>query len=222
MARQGLNCTLSYQSGGTAHTYRVRCVGLQHGVQMIFEESEARNFRAFYPHRAAMQRFTLAIQCKGVAERKSLVNWLSTYAQYAINPDIVQDTFPWMTAAVPSRSFNQPGVPLQGYQWGDHVGSMLWNISLVFEAATTPGSKAQPDVSSVIDSWAAFASDPAVQYFYPTGTQLSGSQLPAGNFAQPVYPGDPANFNTVFQGASSSSGAPRVNVGTGGNKVIAQ
>ena len=207
MARQGLNCTLSYLNGTTANTYRVRCSVLQHGVQMIYEESEARNFRAFYPHLAAMQRFSLTIQCKGIAERKSLVNWMSVYAQYAIDPDIVQDTFPWMTVSLPARSFLEHGVPLEGYQWGNHVGSMLWNVQVVFEAATSPGQKGRPDVSSVIDKWSAFASDPAVRYFYPTGTQLSGSQVPSGSYPQPVYPGDPITFNQKWPGPPNNVGS---------------
>jgi hypothetical protein len=77
---------------------------------------------------------------------------------------------------------------------------MLWNVQILFEAATSPGQKGSPVISQVVDQWAAFATDPAIQFFYPTGTQLSGSQVPAGSYAQPVYPGDPTNFSSTWTG----------------------
>jgi hypothetical protein len=45
----------------------------------------------------------------------------------------------------------------------------------------------------VINKWTAFSSDTAIRYFYPFGTQLSGTQQ--GSYASITYPGDPAQFN---------------------------
>jgi hypothetical protein len=194
----GLNCTLSYQDGtGATRQYRVRAGDIVHGVQMIATESEARTQRAYYPHRSAMEQFSVVVLLKNWDERSHFTNWLSNYAQYAIDPDIIQQTFPWMSVSIPSRQFLQQGVPLQGYQWGAHTGQMMFTPQVVFEAATSPGQTAArtPDISSVINKWSAFASDTAIQYFYPIGTQLSGDQT--GTYTKIVYPGDPSQFNTA-------------------------
>lgn len=195
MTRQGLNCTLSYTRGTSTSQYQVRAGTVSHGVEMIYTESEARTYRAFYPHRTAEARFSVEVLLKNWDERRDFVNWLTTYAQYAIDPDTAQAQFPWMTVVIPARNFTKQGVPLQGYEWGAHTGMMAFNPQVVFEAASSPGQKAgQPAVSSVINKWSAFAQDPAIQYFYPVGTQLSGSQQPAVNASSLQYPGNPAQF----------------------------
>jgi hypothetical protein len=136
-------------------------------------------------------------------ERTDFVNWLSSYANYVINPDIIQSAFPWMTATVPSRGFTQYGVPLTGYEWGAHTGMMMFTPQIMFEAATSPGAKpGLPEVSTVINKWAAFATDVAIQYFYPFGTQLSGSQQPINNVA---YNGSPAAYNSTYIGPATAT-----------------
>lgn len=205
MARKGLNATFSYNRQGTVRTYQVRVGTIAHGVQMISAESVARTQRAYYPHRTAMQQFTLQVLLKDWAERTHFTSWLASYAEFAINPDIVQSEFPWMSVSVPLREFTAKGVPLAGYEWGAHTGMMMFTPDILFEAATSPGQKGLPDVSSVINKWAAFASDQAIEYFYPIGTQLAGEQAPA-SYAQIIYPGDPAQFNPPPD--TTPSGAP--------------
>ena len=194
MARQGLNCTLSYtDSRNVNHVYRIRAGNLAHGVQMISAQSAARTQRAYYPHRTAMQQFTVQALLKDWNERRDFTNWLASYAEYALNPDTPQQFFPFMTVAIPLRNFLEYGVPLQGYQWGAHTGMMTFYTNLVFEAATSPGQGTRhPAISSVINAWTAFTSDVAIQYFYPFGIQLAGNQ--SGAFSQISYPGDPSQF----------------------------
>lgn len=194
MRRMGLNCTLSYQRAGAIREYRVRAGDLSHGVEMISTESVARTQRAYYPHRTAMQEFSVQILLKNWDERNHFTNWLANYATYALSPDLVQNPFPWMTVHVPSRDFLFLGVPLQGYQWGAHTGMMMFTPQIIFEAATSPGQTGQAVLSSVINKWAAFHSDNAIQYFYPIGTQLAGDQAPF-NYSKIVYPGAPNQFN---------------------------
>lgn len=192
--RKGLNCRMSYpDANGAVRLYSVRAGVIAHGVQMVFEESEARTARAFYPHRTAMERFQVTVLLKNWDERRDLVNWLSAYANYAINPSVIQSQFPWMSVSIPSRGFLQVGVPLTGYEWGAHTGQMMFAPVIVFESARSPGSSASPRVSSVINKWSAFASDPAVQYFYPFGTQLAGSQSTVTGSG---YTGTPAVYST--------------------------
>lgn len=191
MGRQGLNATLSYQRGGSTSAYRVRCSGIQHGTQMIAEESKSRLRRAYYPHRVSTQQFAITVQLKGYAEHRSLSTWLAGYSSYALDPDINSGTdYPTMFVSVPSYEFTHRGVPLSGYEWGDHVGSMLFNTTILFEAAYEPWAKAKPAVTRVENEWYAFSKDEAIKYFYPFGTQLSGEQAPATGYDKPIYPGD--------------------------------
>lgn len=191
--RMGLNCTLSYARDNARRRYRVRAGAVAHGVQMIAVESAARVTRAYYPHRTARHPFSVVVLLKNWDERRHFNEWLATYAEYAIDPDISHPQFPWMTVEIPSREFTAQGVPVQGYQWGAHTGQMMFAPEIVFEAATSPWQSGQPDLSSVINKWQAFTSDKAIQYFYPFGIQLSGNQ--AGDYSRIAYPGDPTQFS---------------------------
>jgi len=131
MKRGGLNCTLSYPDrNGNTRSYQVRAGAVGHGIQMIFTESQARTARAFYPHRTAMEQFSITVLLKDWGERADFINWLSGYANYAVDPDIgtPYQSFPWMQVAIPSRGFVQWGVPLTGYQWGAHTGMMMFTV----------------------------------------------------------------------------------------------
>lgn len=206
LTRQGLNCTLSYARGSSRNTYKVRVRAVTHGTDQIAEESKARTHRAFYPHRAAPQQFSITVQLKGYNERRDFMNWMGSYGEYILDPDLSASTFPDMTVSLPDRGFLSRGVPMQGYEWGDHTGSMLFEHVLVFESSVDPGQTSPPQVSSVVNKWAAFAADNAIQYFYPFGTQLSGDQAPSGNYGKIVYPGDPGNFNEDWGPPPPNSG----------------
>ncbi len=188
--RKGLNATLSYQRGGVTRKYRVRCKGVTHGTEMVAEESQARVRRAYYPHRVTTQQFSIQVILVGHDERKSLTNWLASYAAYVLNPDMGGLNYPVMSVTVPVRDFHQQGVPLTGFEWGDRVGSMVFEPTILFEPAHEPWDKTKPAVTRVEDTWQAFAKDDAVKYFYPFGTQLTGDQAPIGEYDKPVYPGE--------------------------------
>lgn len=191
MPRQGLNATFTYQRGGTTAAYRVRCSRIQHGTVMVADESKSRLRRAYYPHRVSTQQFVITVDLMGYPEHKSLSTWLAGYSSYALDPDISSGTdYPTMSVSVPSYDFAHRGVPLSGYQWGDHVGSMVFKVAIVFEAAYEPWAKTKPAVTRVVDEWIAFEKDEAIKYFYPFSEQLSGEQAPSGGYDQPIYPGD--------------------------------
>jgi hypothetical protein len=187
MARAGLNCTLSYVNGA-AQTYQVRAGDLSFGAEMIATESAARIYRAYYPHKSANQQFSVQVLLKNWAERSDFMNWLSAYAQWALDPNAVRTTFPYMTVNVSSRSFYQRGLPLTGFEWGAHTGMMAFAPVIVFESAYSPSQSGDAiATSSVINQWSAFASDPAIQYFYPFGTQLDADSAPE-NYSQVQLP----------------------------------
>jgi hypothetical protein len=180
MARQGLNCSLSYvDAGKTKRVYKVRVDQYTRGSVMVFEESQARTRRAFFPHRRAEDQFTINVILIGQAERRSFTSWLMGYCNYVLDTDLTAGTFPAMTMVLPSRpdaSGNtiRYGIPLTGVEWGDHVGSMVWNHAVIFESV--PAQMAVSKTSRPLNVNA--GTDPANEYFYPSQTQLSGNQKP--------------------------------------------
>jgi hypothetical protein len=209
MARQGLNATLSYKNGRTLHTYSVRAGNLGYGVQMVAAEDAARVTRAYYPHRSANQQFSVQVLLKNWAERNDFVNWLTAYAQWALDPNIARTAFPFMSVQVPARNFAQQGLPLAGYEWGAHTGMMTFTPTFVFETGVSPGQQGLGiTVSSVINKWAAFASDPAIKYFYPFGTQLDATQVPTDySHITPLSPNAPPIDANVRQALLNGMGA---------------
>jgi hypothetical protein len=188
MARQGLNGTLSYSDGSAAYTYQFRAGMLGYGTDMIYAEDQARTWRSFYPHRSAVQQFSVQVLLKDWDERSDLMSWMMAYAQAMLDPNAVRTTFPFMQVTVPVRNFVQQGVPLTGYEWGAHSGMMAFSPVFVFEAAQSPGqTTSQVVTSSVTGTASAYASDPAVQYFYPFSTQLEASQVPQ-DYGQVIPP----------------------------------
>ena len=183
MARHGLNCTLKWSDGSAMHTYSVRCDMVTHGVQMIYEESQARRRKAFYPHRLAMSQFAINVMLKGNEERKSFNDWLRVYASFILKPELAVGEFPPMLVSVPSRKFLERGVLLSGYQFGDKLGVMVWNHTLVFES--TPALVLNRETAD----WAppvAQERDENLKYFYPLSEQLSGSDAPLIQYNQIV------------------------------------
>jgi hypothetical protein len=175
--------------GSTRKAYKVRANVLTHGMQVIFDESQARVRKAFYPHRLSSAQFMVQVQVVGEAEYTSLVNWLTGYADYILDPDLRAGAFPSMSVSLPSRNFARKGVPISGYEWVDVVGKMLWEIPLVFETAGEPGEKT-PALSRVT-GYALYAED--TRYFYPTGIQMSGQEVPDG-----TYSGGAVTIDDIF------------------------
>jgi hypothetical protein len=175
MARKGLNCSLTYSDGKVLHSYRVRCDQVTHGSVMVYEESQARTRRAFFPHRRAEDKFTINAMLIGQAERRSFVSWLNAYASFVLSTDLAVGQFPPMIVNIPSRNFLKTGVPLTGIEWGTHVGAMVFNHAVIFESVP-----AQMSINSASRPVAITnAIDPATEYFYPFQNQLSGNQAPA-------------------------------------------
>jgi hypothetical protein len=182
--RKGLNTTLSYMQSGVNHAYQVRTNLITHGMKVLFDESASRTRRAFYPHRLTSAQFVLGIQLSGEDEYKSFSSWMATYAAFILNIDLAFGEFPSMVVSIPSQGFLRKGVPLAGYDWGDHVGAMVWNPQVIFESAGEP-LETVPVLSSV-QGYSSTA-DRDVKYFYPTGTQLGGNDVPADGTYTKVY-----------------------------------
>lgn len=186
MARQGLNSTLSYTRDGATRAFRLRCSGITYGIKQVSEQSQARTYRSVYPHRVSQTTFALQFDLKGHDEYRTFFNWLGSWAQYALTQAVEERAaFPSMSAVVPVRNFSRVGIPIGPFEWGDHVGSMLWRPKITFETAAEPGDESFR--SARVDSQFSEVFDPASRFFYPTGEQLYGGQTPPpGTYVQPL------------------------------------
>lgn len=182
MARQGLNTTLSYSYAKTTYKFSVRTAQVAFGSQMVAGESQARTRRAYYPHQVSSVPFQLTLILNGYNERVAFSNYISDYITRVQDPSLSVSSFPTVQVTIPTRKFLRWGVPISGIAWGDHVGSMVWTPTVVFEThidqslGDTPGdykwvSYYELDKSAIDQS-------PEIKYFYPSGTQLSGNQVP--------------------------------------------
>jgi len=187
LQRLGLNATLSYPYEGKTHAYRFRCGTLVHGTEMLADESQGRTQRAMYPKKRVPSRFIVTAILVGYVEHTDFSNWLSAYSLFALHPDR-GGAYPEMTVSVPSRNFTRTGVPITGMEWGDHVGSMVWNRAVTFETVREPWDAKKPRSSAFYDPVESNAGLEN-QYFYPLGTQLSGNEAPtAGTYIDIVKP----------------------------------
>lgn len=196
MARRGLNCTLTYapRTGGTRRGYRVRCKSLSFGFQMVASESQAKDTRAFYPYKTAPTQFTVSTDVMGAAERISLNRFMMGYADAVLNADTNGRRLPMLTVTMPSRNFRREGVLLSGWEWGTRVGEMVWTHDLVFQTSREPLDWNAKAPTLRVQTILSTIKDPASQYFYPSGVQLSGGQSSAiqaavGGTAKDIFDG---------------------------------
>ncbi len=185
MARAGLNTTLSYSYGGKTYTFKIRTQEIAYGSRMVAGESQARTRRAYYPHQITSVPFSLVPIIKGYQERVRFSNYIADYIKRVQDPSLSVANFPTVKVVCAVRNFVRWGVPISGIEWGDHIGSMVWTPRVIFEThvdqslGDTPGSYKwvsyfQLDQSSIDAS-------PQIKYFYPSGVQLSGSEVPDEN-----------------------------------------
>jgi hypothetical protein len=216
MARQGLNAVLSYKKGNVSRAYRVRANMLAYGMAVIYEESSSRINRAFYPHRLSSAQFAMGVELNGEDEYKSFSAWMATYAGWALSQD-TGSTFPSMTVALPARGFLRKGVPLDGYDWGDHVGAMVWSPVITFETADDPiNRQSRLNISTVNAAVASVDRD--VRFFYPTGTQLTGNAAPPdGTFAKVL---DSTDLAVAVYAGETAAALQTPTLGGGGEGII--
>ncbi len=222
MGRQGLNTTLSYSYGGKTYTFGVRTSEVDYGSALVADEAQARTRRAYYPHQVTAVPFSLVVIINGYKERVRFSNFLNDFVSRVLDPSLSVSTFPTMRVQVPSRKFIRWGIPLSGIEWGNHVGSMVWSPRVVFETHVDQSlgesvgdykwiSYFKLESSAVKDS-------PQIKYFYPSGVQLSGSQVPdAGAFDKVTSIQDIQNI--INGGTSGGSDIGDVDPVTGVNPI---
>lgn len=164
MARNGLNCRLSYRSGGGAvtHAYRLRCKSISHGMTVVGTESSARVKKVFYPHKLSFAPFSITVDLIGEDEFNSFTDWMTNYIDVVFSEGLESSTFPYMLVEVEARGFNMAGIPLNGYDRSDAAGRMIWSPTINFHtvADNREGMTDQRSFVSGINS--------ENRYYYPT------------------------------------------------------
>ena len=108
-------------------------------------------------------------------------NWFAEYAKYSLSVSYNDGSWPEMTVEVPSRNFTKCGIPVGIFEWGDKIGKALWTQTIQFETTREKGDKAFK--TSTFSGTQASKNERTSLYYYPSGTQLNGNQLPKGSYA---------------------------------------
>ena len=214
--RRGVNCTLAFVNGrGAKRSFGVRATTITWGLQVVADESQSRTRRAMYPRQVLPSQFMLTPALITYNEFVALMDFLTEYAHFATNTEINDSgTSRMMTVTCTARSFKRRGLLTTGISRGNHIGAMVWSPTMVFETLVDP-----LDTNTAIRSSSVRYGDAATKhanpdletkYFYPFGTQLSGSQH--GDDYAPVQEPDAVLATTsVDEGdansASSGSGS---------------
>lgn len=132
-AANGTNCTLAFQSNDGSYSLGVRVRKLGHKWNVVATESHARENRAMYPHQRAVGQFALTLELIGWKEQNLFSNFMRTYV-YSWQ----SGNKPTMLITMSVRNFIRRGVPIKGMQIGDHVGSMVFSPTIIFESAQDP------------------------------------------------------------------------------------
>lgn len=188
----GLNCILSYtRDASTTYAFRCRVGKLQWGIELIADEAQGRLRRSFYPHRLTNAQFSLGLILDGSRvktkagkaynaipnEYQKFMTWMHNYMQFMIyQDDDYESELPRMKVSIPSHDFYREGVPLGPVLFGDHVGSMIWTPTIVFETTRDLNEPKTVDSSRFLGGLTSL--DKEAQFFYPTSPQLSGDEAP--------------------------------------------
>lgn len=129
----GTNCTLTFQSNDGSYSLGVRVRRLAHKWNVVATESHARESRAMYPHQRAVGQFALTLELIGWRESNIFSQFMRTYVYSWQNGNK-----PTMLITMAVRNFIRRGVPIKGMEIGDHVGSMVFSPTIIFESAHDP------------------------------------------------------------------------------------
>lgn len=173
----GSNCTLSFRHGGT-RDYKVRVRKIAHGFEVIAQESQGRYDRVFYPRRASTSQFALTLELVHEEEMNDLMQYFEFFVYSMLNRNAEQGVtnLPVMTVNIPSRNFLRYGVPVTGMGFDNHVGSLVFAPTIVFETTRDP---LDPEFKSEHAATFQASTDPEQTYFFPGGTQLASGQKPS-------------------------------------------
>lgn len=194
----GTNASFSFSQAGNASSFnlvRLRARKVDYSWEVVATESHGRINRAFYPHQRAVGKFAVTLELKGYNEFKPFSDFMFNYIRTFMGADQKS-----MFVAVPVRGFARWGVPVSGVYDGDHVGSMVFNPTIIFEGMNDPLDEkiitGAPDAAS----WdMGGATGDQASFFYP----FSQGSLNANTRPETVYDTGMTGGLTGISGALS-------------------
>jgi hypothetical protein len=160
--QHGTNCTMVFQSNDGSFTVAVRVRKLAYKWEVIATESHARESRAMYPRQRAVGQFALTLELKGYNEFHQLMDFMRSYVyswRYGSKPTML------VTMAV--RDFSRRCVPIKGMSIGDHVGSMVFLPTIIFESAHDPLDPTILNIAQASSYDLAGTENDVKNFFYP-------------------------------------------------------
>lgn len=181
----GANIGLSYRYSSEYHQALLRCTKLAISYGLNAEESHARQFRAFYPHRRHQGNFTVTLACLGWQQYHAAMSWFTNFARNALSGDDRKYSGIYMLIELPSRGFSRYGIPVSGMGFGDHTASMVFAPTINFVSVKDNNDR---NIGAIVgkkgySQWSTEGIDPyAVRFFYP------GSEVESpGSFDENLY-----------------------------------
>lgn len=162
------NVTLAFSSTSGSYSLRTRVRGFAHKWEVVADESHARAMRAMYPKQRAVGKFALTFELNGYTEFAGLMTFFKSYVDaVGTQFDTNNSPRPTMSVVLAVRNFARNGVPISGMSMGDHMGSMVFRPTVVFESAHDPFDNTilLPGQASTFDP--AGTEDDVRNFFYP-------------------------------------------------------
>jgi hypothetical protein len=205
LSQTGANGTLTYQVNGHKYKAKVRVRQASYVYGVVSDESHARQFRAFYPHRRALGQFSITVDCIGYNEFKRFMTWLRNYTDELLTQGVVSKaTAIPLEVNVPIRNFHKFGILVTGIDDHDHVGSMVFSPQLTF---VTLADANDPKISILHSDQVSRFKAPGVD---PEST-LAFYPVSAAKYKDTsLYDGSDTDINSVVNGTVDTNG------GTGG------
>lgn len=142
---------------------------LDYGITIIGQADEARQNRAFYVRKVIDDMFSIEVVFTKYAEYKEFSDWLLHYGLAAAGDSTA---YPPMRVLVPSQEFDKFGIPQTGITFGDDPRLNAWHMVIEFQGTRDPTSFNTNAYSTFVQASADLVH---AQYYYPAGTQLTGS-----------------------------------------------
>lgn len=159
------NTMLTSDGWGTLY---VKAERISHGMKVISSSSSSRFARALYVEARTSSSFSIDIVCTTEEEYAAVGAWIQGYGEKVSDPS--GGSHP-VRVICPSRGFDRIAVPVR-VPFGANVKEVAYRMSIPFVGARD----SVPDESNVTSTFVLPSSeDVSLPYYYPAGTQLSGS-----------------------------------------------
>lgn len=199
---------------------RLHAQAVAFGISIVANESESRHRKAMYVTAKTSGSFNLSLAFYTHHEYAEFGRIMLHYGNNLTRGIVgspCRVMIPSLLDSKTGKPFDRNGIPRSGVPFGERVGELVPKVTLSFIGTSDPyspvGVRDVGLVSNVIgrEYLGAIKKDPMAAYYYPSGSQLSGSNYGVDTLYDSV-PGD-----ALFQEAVPTGGTVegnRANPGT--------